>query len=500
MASEGRLNGVEVLIVEDSTTQAVQLRFLLQECGYRVTVAANGQEGLAAVRQHKPHLIISDIIMPVMTGYEMCHAIKQDEALQDIPVILLTSLSDPEDIVRGLKAGTDYYVTKPYDEGHLLSTVELALATPVREKGGRAEEGLEITFAGERHVITSDRQQILNLLLSTYGNAVQQNRELIQTQRELETLNQHLEERVQERTVALHAEIVERKRAQESLKEYSGRLEEMVKERTTELDHRVAEVEQLNRDMVNLLEDLQAAKGKLETTAAKLQKANQELNDFAYVVSHDLKAPLRAITQLADWLATDYAESLGEEGQEMVSLLIGRTKRMHNLIQGILEYSRIGRVKEREKRVDLNWLVQDTIEMLAPPEHIQIIVESKLPTIVGEQIRLEQVLQNLLDNAVKFMDKPAGCVTIGCVDEGSHWLFSVADNGPGIEEKYYDKVFQMFQTLAPRDEFESTGVGLALVKKIVETNGGSIWLESEVGKGSTFYFTLPKEGEKHEGN
>ncbi|MBC8263649.1 MAG: HAMP domain-containing protein [Anaerolineales bacterium] len=295
---------------------------------------------------------------------------------------------------------------------------------------------------------------------------------------------------------AAQQELAERKRAEEELREHRDHLEELVAARTAELNERVAEVEQLYRGMTSLAEDLQVANHNLEATAAKLQEVNQELNDFAYVVSHDLKAPLRAVTQLAGWIAADYADALDEEGQEMVSLLIGRTKRMHNLIQGILEYSRIGRVKEREKEVDLNWLVQDTIEMLGPAEHIQITVEAELPTILGEQVRLEQVFQNLLGNAIKFMDKPAGCVIIDCADEGTHWLFSVADNGPGIEEKYYDRVFQMFQTLAPRDELESTGVGLALVKKIVETWGGSVWLESEVGEGSTFYFTLPKEGGK----
>jgi signal transduction histidine kinase len=131
--------------------------------------------------------------------------------------------------------------------------------------------------------------------------------------------------------------------------------------------------------------------------------------------------------------------------------------------------------------------------MLAPPEHVHIAVKDGLPTVLGERTRLGQVFQNLLSNAVKFMDKPEGQVSIGCVDEGTHWRFSVADNGPGIEEKHYPKVFQMFQTLAPRDQVESTGIGLALVKKIVETWSGRIWLESTVGEGSTFYFTLPKK-------
>jgi len=289
-----------------------------------------------------------------------------------------------------------------------------------------------------------------------------------------------------------------RQRAEESLKEYSERLEEVVEERTAELNERVAEVEQLNRGMVNLTEDLQVTNRDLEATAARLQEVNQELNDFAYVVSHDLKAPLRAISQLANWISADYADALDQEGQEMLHLLTGRTKRMHDLIEGILQYSRIGRVTEKESIVDLNQLAQETIEMLALPEHIQITVKDELPTVTGERTRLGQVFQNLFDNAVKFMDKPEGRVSLYCVDEGTHWLFSVADNGPGIEEKHHTRAFQIFQTLAPRDQVESTGVGLALVKKIVEAWGGSIWVESTVGEGSTFYFTLPKKGKKNE--
>jgi len=151
------------------------------------------------------------------------------------------------------------------------------------------------------------------------------------------------------------------------------------------------------------------------------------------------------------------------------------------------------------KNVNLNLLVQEVIKMLAPPEHIQVAVKDELPTVVEERTRLRQVFQNLVDNGIKFIDQPKGWVSVDYADEGDHWLFSVSDNGPGIKEKYHNKIFQMFQTLAPRDkaagatEVESTGVGLALVKKIVDTWGGRVWVESTVGEGSTFYFTLPKK-------
>jgi len=224
----------------------------------------------------------------------------------------------------------------------------------------------------------------------------------------------------------------------------------------------------------------------------EVKSVNQELKDFAYIVSHDLKAPLRGIKTLTDWLATDYADKLDENGREQMNLLLNRVQRMHNLIDGVLKYSRVGRVKEEKVKVNLNDLVSEVIDMVAPPENIEITVENQLPVVECEQIRIMQVFQNLLSNAVKYMDKPQGQIRIGCVEEDCFWNFSVSDNGPGIEEKYFEKIFQMFQTLTPRDEFESTGIGLTVVKKIIEMYGGRISVESEVGNGTTFFFTLPK--------
>jgi two-component system sensor histidine kinase/response regulator len=241
---------------------------------------------------------------------------------------------------------------------------------------------------------------------------------------------------------------------------------------------------------------LQRLRKGLEEKNAALEMMNTELNDFAYIVSHDLKAPLRSITQLANWLVQDYAEAFDEKGKEVVALLIGRVQHMDNLIGGILQYSRVGRLAKKTERIDLNTLVQEVIEMIAPPDHIHVVLNHNLPVVVGDQIRLQQVFQNLVGNAVKYMDKPEGQITIGCVDQGSYWTFSVADNGPGIDQKDYARIFQIFQTLNPRAERESTGIGLAIVKKIVEFYGGNVWVESAVGQGSTFFFTFFKESKQ----
>jgi len=225
----------------------------------------------------------------------------------------------------------------------------------------------------------------------------------------------------------------------------------------------------------------------------QLESINRELKDFAYIVSHDLKAPLRGIKTLAKWMSTDYADKLDEDGKEQMSLLSSRVDRMHNLIDGVLQYSRVGRMKEERAQVNLNELVPEIIDTIAPPENIAITVENELPVVECGETRIMQVFQNLLSNAVKYMDKPKGKIKIGCVEEDGFWKFSVADNGPGIEERHFERIFQIFQTLSPRDEFESTGVGLTVVKKIVELYNGKIWVESKVGEGSTFFFTLPRQ-------
>ena len=226
----------------------------------------------------------------------------------------------------------------------------------------------------------------------------------------------------------------------------------------------------------------------------KLEEVNGELKDFAYVVAHDLKAPLRGIDSLANWLSTDYADKLDKNAQEQLDLLVGRVKRMDSLIDGILDYSRVGRAGEKKAKIDLNELVADVIDSMAVPENIEIKLENKLPCIVAEKIQMEQVFQNLLSNAVKFMDKPEGRIQIGCVVKDGCWEFRVSDNGPGIDKKHFEKIFQIFQTLTHRGELESTGIGLAIVKKIIERAGGQVWVKSKVGTGSVFFFNWPKSG------
>jgi PAS domain S-box-containing protein len=225
----------------------------------------------------------------------------------------------------------------------------------------------------------------------------------------------------------------------------------------------------------------------------ELAEKNKDLDDFAYIVSHDLKAPLRGIKSLADWIYEDYSAVLGEDGLEQLDMLRNRVLRLHGFIEGLLEYSRIGRVNEKKESFDLEEAVLQVIEMVKPEVGFDIKILTKLPNIYAEKLRIEQVFQNLISNAINYNDKSRGLIEISHEETPTHFLFKVKDNGVGIEKRYFDKIFQIFQTLSTRDTKESTGIGLAIVKKIIASHKGTIHLESEPTQGTTFIFTIEKQ-------
>ncbi|MEO5378198.1 MAG: response regulator [Magnetococcus sp. DMHC-6] len=442
----------KILIVEDSATQAFKLKRFLQQSGFQVLVGRDGMEGLEHARSWRPDLVISDVSMPKMDGFELCRTLKNDSALATKPVMLLTALTNPSEILEGLDAGADNYLTKPWEENGLLGQIEgLLQPLPIAEDRRRA---MEITFEGRQYRINTSRWQILNLLLSTYQRAVQQNKALTDSQLELKMLN---------------LQLVDQSVRQENL---NIKLKEEILERQ--------QIEQRQREVLE-----------------ELQLANRELDDFTYIVSHDLKAPFRAIGSLTNWLLADYADSLDAEGKELVTLLAGRADRINALMDALLEYTKVTRFNATPVLVDLRRVVTEIISGLVLPEELEVVVETPLPTLFLDPVRADRIFGHLIHNAVFFMDKKPGkigLVRVGANRQGEDWLFYVADNGPGIEEGYHEKIFKIFQTLKPRDELETNGIGLALVRKIIAKQGGRIWVESQLGYGSTFWFTLPGVG------
>jgi PAS domain S-box-containing protein len=226
--------------------------------------------------------------------------------------------------------------------------------------------------------------------------------------------------------------------------------------------------------------------------ASSLEKINKELDQFAYIVSHDLKAPLRAINNLAEWIHEDLESIMDEGTKKNISMLQGRIGRMESLINGILQYSRAGRMKAELVPIPMKDFIQDIVLNLSPPEHFVIQIQENMPVVEAEKVSMDQVFSNFISNAIKYNSNANPVVRIGYEDRGPVHCFFVEDNGPGISPDFHEKVFTIFQTLQARDSVESTGVGLAIVKKIVEEKGGSVWLESDEGQGAKFIFTFPK--------
>lgn len=383
-----------ILLIDDKPENLLALEAILQDLEVNCYKATSGNKGLALLLEHEFALVLMDVQMPEMDGFETARLMRGLEKTRHIPIIFITAINkDEKYIFKGYETGAVDYLFKPV----------------------------------EPEILTGKVKVFLNL---------------------------HHQQKLVER--------------------------------------QARELEKKMTELNAVLKQLQDKEKLLKKQATELKNVNQELQDFAYIVSHDLKAPLRAIGSLANWISADYAEKFDDDGRKQMNLLIARVKRMHDLINGVLQYSRLGRCREAVSLVDLNITVHEVLDLIAPPDNFDVQVETHLPQIWCEKTRIAQVFQNLVSNAVKYIDKPAGRIQIGAAEHENDWEFYVRDNGPGIDKKHFQKIFQIFQTLNPRDEIESTGVGLTSVKKIVEMYQGKVWLDSEIGVGSTFYFTLPK--------
>jgi len=224
-----------------------------------------------------------------------------------------------------------------------------------------------------------------------------------------------------------------------------------------------------------------------------LEKTNRELDQFAYVASHDLKAPLRGIGNLAQWIEEDLGDRMDARAREHMQLLRGRVQRLENLIGGILAYSRAGRDRGDLVELDVRAVAAEAWELLSPPQSAHLELAPELPRPVASRTQFQQVLMNLFSNAVKYNEGREIHIELGGRRDERGYEFFVRDDGVGIAPEYHDRIWGLFQTLERRDKVESTGIGLSVVRKIVESHGGQAWVRSEPGAGATFYFTWEVE-------
>ncbi len=254
-----------------------------------------------------------------------------------------------------------------------------------------------------------------------------------------------------------------------------------------ELRQRIAELEVAETERKRAEEELHKKK-------AELEEINKELENYTYTISHDLKEPLRSLQAFSSFLVEDYGDQLDEEGKDYLERLHKASARMGDLIEDLLKLSRIGREKIEFKRVDLNELLREVKNELAArleEKKAELRIES-FPTIKCQRTLMGELFKNLISNGVKFNESERPVVEVKCEERRDEYLFSVKDNGIGIEERYLKKIFGIFERLNPLEKYKGTGAGLTICKKIVEEYGGKIWAESEVGKGSNFYFTIPR--------
>ena len=313
----------------------------------------------------------------------------------------------------------------------------------------------------------------LLLMISFYALQVSmlRSRHISQLSSELQSHNQILEKTVAERTLALS-------------------------EKNALLNQNVTRLESQKQSLSQLMIESDIAKRKAENLAQDLARSNQDLDEFAYIASHDLKAPLRGINQLSQWMAEDIETGNFEEVPNILHMIISRVSRLETLLNDLLEYASINRDETSLVMLDSQALIEELFPLYAPPSGFELVIEGSLPHFKTARPPFEQVIRNLLNNAFKHHDKSKGKIQICCEEEERFYRFMVKDDGPGIKSDHYDDIFKMFKTLKSRDEVEGSGMGLALIKKIVEHHHGQIYVESILGEGSAFYFTWPKQIER----
>jgi len=519
-----------VLIIDDSLTFRSELEAVLRRADYRVQSAESGEEGLRMAANERPIAVVVDGVLPGIDGATVIRRMRLDAALRAVPCLLLTASEDRAAELSALDAGADAFVRKTEDVDVILAKLAVAL------RGAELPSQGTVSLLGPRTVLAVDdsvtylnaladslRQEGYQMILAHSGEEAL---ELLAVQRVdcvlmdlmmpgmggKEACRRIKAAPVVRDTPLIMLTAVEGRAAMlEGLgagaDDYVPKSSEFeVLEARVRAQIRRQQFEHENRRIRDQLlqRELEAAEARAARELAEaradlideLERKNRELEAFSYSVSHDLRAPLRSIDGFSQALLEDHLERLDAEGQVHLHRVRASAQRMGELIDDLLELSRVGRAELRRSPIQLSALAREVSEELQrrdPERTVELVIPAALDAQADHRL-LKIVLENLLGNAWKFTKKtPQPRIEVGVVssEEGPAWF--VRDNGAGFSMSYADKLFRPFQRLHPESDFPGTGIGLATIQRIIDRHGGRVWAEGEVDRGATFYFTLARQ-------
>ena len=533
-------NQYEILIVDDTRDSLELLNRILAARGYRVRPASNGRLALKSVAAKPPDLILLDVKMPEMDGYEVCRRLKLNESSRKVPVIFISAFGDTAKKVAGFKVGGVDYITKPVEPEELLARVKIhlllqelteRLESKVRERTDeltaanrrlhmeinerkQAEKGLKASEERFRRLAENARDIIYRMSLpdGTYDymspaatalsgytpeefcGSPQLIRKIIHPDWQDYFEEQWSRLLQGEMPATYEYPIIHKSGALRwwnqrniLIRDAGGSIIAIEGIVTDITDRKLAEEEirMLNQELEQRVRD----------RTAQLERANKEMRAFTYTVSHDLRAPLRHIDGFLELLQKAIGTALDEQGRHYMEVIAGAANKMGCLIDDLLAFSRMGRHAMSFQPVDLGNLVREVIRELEPEAAGRTIAWciGELPAVGGDASMLRMVMTNLIANALK-VTRPRGkaCIEVGCLPgQAAEAVIFVRDNGVGFDMTYADKLFGVFQRLHCAEEFEGTGIGLATVRRIVARHGGRTWADGEPDRGATFYFALP---------
>jgi two-component system, LuxR family, sensor kinase FixL len=495
----------KILLVDDRPANLLVYELVLAELNEELVMVHSGEEALEQVESEDFAVILLDVNMPGLGGFETAQRIRANPRRAHLPIIFMTAFADDFRVAEGYAHGAVDYIQTPVVPEVLRAKVKVfADLYHMSEELHRQRNAEAARESAERVRLILDSSLDAVVTIDEQGCVTGWNPQATTTfgwTRE-DAIGKDLADLV----------IPDRYRAA-----HRRGLKHFLETGEGPLLNRRLELAAIRKDGVEIPVELtisplslpdryefsafirditqrRASEEQIRHYANELERSNRELDQFAYSASHDLRSPLRAIAQMTSWMTEDHGKELPEEVCRDLGLIQRRVRRMQQLLDDMLDYARAGRQDGDLTQVDTEKLVQEIIDLLGPPPGFSVCVAA-MPTLVTHRAPLSQVLRNLIGNAIKHHDHAVGHIEISASDRGNAIEFVVRDDGPGIPREYHEEIFQMFSTLKPRDVMEGSGMGLAMVRKILDNRRGEIHVESAEGRGATFCFTWPKSVE-----